>query len=86
MLITLDTRLAEIGDYYRPKADPMRRDDALRVDIYDNLDVIGDDLIDASVVGYEWGEALDRVLRYYGLRSATVRHLREALLTQHARA
>lgn len=68
--ITLDTKLAEIAACY---GDPSQTHP-----IYDNLDAIGEDLIDTSAVGQDWGWALDRVLRERG-DDATVRDLRDSL-------
>lgn len=68
--ITLNTKLSEIAAYY---GDPSQTHP-----IYDNLDAIGEDLIDISVVGQDWGGALDRVLRERG-DDATVRDLRDSL-------
>lgn len=74
MQITLDTKLADIARHY---GEPGKES------IYDNLDAIGDDLIDTREVGEDWGWALDRVLRNHGEDEATVRHLRDELY-EHA--
>lgn len=66
MDITLSTPLTEIAAHYDGR-------------IYDNLDAIGEELIDSRVVGQDWGMALDRVLRQHG-DAATVGDLRDELL------
>jgi len=70
MEITLNTKLTDIANHWGDGSD-----DA----IWDNLDVIDDSLIDTSVVGQDWGYALDSVLRAHG-EDATVQHLRDDLL------
>jgi hypothetical protein len=72
MDITLNTRLADIGRHYGETGD-------LERDIHDNMDVITDDLIDTRIVGDDWGEALDQVLRSEGVETATVGDLSRVL-------
>lgn len=67
--INLDTPLLSLGDGTWSGA-------------YDNLDRVGDNLIDTGIVGQDWGEAMDRVARGIG-DDATVRDLRDALIRAH---
>lgn len=76
MQITLKTRLAEIAEEYGSDPDPITREQG----IYDNLAAIGNDVINAAVVGEDWGEALGKVLRQRGVHDATVGQLCEQLV------
>lgn len=83
--ITLNTKLADIAHAHCNAgviANGGLTGFGLMEAIYDNLDSIGDDLIDTAKVGHDWGLALDRVFRSVGIQAATVRDLRDALYDQ----